>query len=204
MFIYQADGNLVLYDHGAPLWSSGTSGTAPGVVHMQEDGNLVLYDGSNVPRWASGTAGYAGAYLLVQDDGNAVMYKDGVIVWATHTAQDTSPRGCVFDTLVLMPGDFLASPNRRFYLLYQPDGNLVLYETGVGAFWASGTAGSSPGRLAMQGDGNLVIYDGSSRAIAATNTAGSPGAQLVVQDDGNVVIYATDGTAVWATHTIRR
>jgi len=42
-FIYQDDGNLVLYRDGAALWASLTDGRGVGVCIMQADGNLVLY-----------------------------------------------------------------------------------------------------------------------------------------------------------------
>jgi hypothetical protein len=64
MFVYQVDGNLVLYQtsNGQPLWASGTAGTSQGITVMQGDGNLVVYDGGGVPVWASNTAGHPGAY----------------------------------------------------------------------------------------------------------------------------------------------
>ncbi|HMF95002.1 MAG TPA: hypothetical protein VKE96_11940 [Vicinamibacterales bacterium] len=204
VFLYQLDGNVVVYDQGVALWDSETIGSTLGLLQMQRDGNLVLYDGSGAAVWASGTAGYGGASLFMQDDGNAVIYANGVPVWATNTGRGAPTAGCPSSPLTLLPGESLVSADGRFYLQYQMDGNLVVYESGVGPIWASGTAGSSPGRLVMQGDGNLVLYDAASRVVAATNTGGHPGARLVMQDDGNLVIYAANGDAVWSTHTVRR
>jgi hypothetical protein len=86
-FVYQGDGNLVLYQSGAgPLWASHTAGTSAGRTIMQGDGNLVIYDGGNQPVWASGTDGNPGAQVLVQNDGNVVIYTTaGVPIWATDT-----------------------------------------------------------------------------------------------------------------------
>ena len=201
---YQTDGNLVLYDEGFPLWASETTGSTLGVVIMQRDGNLVVYDGSNTPIWASGTSGRSGAFLAVQDDSNAVIYLNREPVWATNTGPHDPRRGCPGDALILFPDDFVVSANQRFMLQYQLDGNLVLSERGVGPLWASGTAGSSPGRAVLQWDGNLVIYDRDLRPVAATNTGGNVGARLAVQDDGNVVIYGANGLPIWATQTARR
>jgi len=82
--VYQADGNLVLYDdveRTAP-WSSGTPGLTAGQVVMQTDGNFVLYDGANRPRWMSGTPAYANTKLVLQTDGNLVVYTpDGQAPW---------------------------------------------------------------------------------------------------------------------------
>ena len=88
-FVYQGDGNLVLYDAwGTPMWASHTEGSVPGVVVMQGDGNLVMYDGQSVPIWHTGTHGYGGAYLEVGNDGNVVVYDaHGSPLWATGTAQ---------------------------------------------------------------------------------------------------------------------
>ena len=87
-FIYQGDGNLVLYDGGTPLWASGTDGRPVGVCIMQGDGNLVIYARGGQPIWDSVTWQHPGSRLVVQDDGNLVIYRpDGTPVWATNTVQ---------------------------------------------------------------------------------------------------------------------
>src|SRR5687768_12800774 len=53
----------------------------------------------------------------------------------------------------LNPGQALLSPDGRFHLDYQTDGNLVLYQNGVGHLWHAHTHGTAPGRAAMQTDG---------------------------------------------------
>jgi hypothetical protein len=88
-FVYQGDGNLVLYAQDwSRLWASNTVGTA-GAAQMQGDGNLVVYDGTFVTRWNSNTVGAAGAFLVVQDDGNVVIYPagGGAAIWWTGTVQ---------------------------------------------------------------------------------------------------------------------
>jgi hypothetical protein len=57
-FIYQSDGNLVLYRNrdGKALWASNTFGQSAGRCFMQADGNLVIYDPSGAPVWATNTA----------------------------------------------------------------------------------------------------------------------------------------------------
>ena len=83
LFIMQSDGNLVLYQDGAPLWATGTNGSGY-AMWMQGDGNLVVYASNGQPVWASNTAGRPGTWLAVQNDGNAVLY-DGPPIWATNT-----------------------------------------------------------------------------------------------------------------------
>ena len=86
VFVYQSDGNLVLYGPAGALWASNTNGQPVGVTIMQGDGNLVIYGRGGVVPWASGTDGNPGARLVVQDDGNVVIYRtDGSPAWDTGT-----------------------------------------------------------------------------------------------------------------------
>ncbi len=204
-FVYQGDGNLVLYDSGVPLWASNTAGRPVGVCIMQGDGNLVVYGPSGAPIWASDTWQHPGSRLVVQNDGNVVIYRpDGVPVWATNTARPSGPTAQGDDMQpgeVLNHGNSISSTNGRYTFVYQGDGNLVLYDSGV-PLWASNTAGRPVGVCIMQGDGNLVVYGPSGAPIWASDTWQHPGSRLVVQNDGNVVIYRPDGVPVWATNTV--
>ena len=103
---------------------------------------------------------------------------------------------------LLRSGDGLGSSGGDYYLLYQTDGNLVLYDGNWAPMWASNTSGD-PGIAVMQGDGNFVLYDARGVPVWASGTDGHPDSLLAVQDDGNVVIYAPDGRAIWATQTSR-
>jgi hypothetical protein len=211
-FVYQSDGNLVLYRNtdGTPLWASNTHGTSVGACIMQGDGNLVIYDASTAPIWSSGTWQHPGSRLVIQDDGNVVIYRqDNVPVWATNTVQPVVPSGAVAQGDDMQPGELLSpnqpisSGNGEYRLVIQSDGNLVLYRTSDGTpLWASGTDGHPVGACILQGDGNLVIYDTEATPIWSSDTWQHPGSRLVVQDDGNVVIYQPDNTPVWATNTV--
>jgi hypothetical protein len=87
-FVYQSDGNLVLYRGGTPLWASNTYGSAVGTCIMQGDGNLVIYLPNQKPIWSSDTWHDPGSRLVVQDDGNVVIYRpDNTPLWATNTWQ---------------------------------------------------------------------------------------------------------------------
>lgn len=89
-FVYQADGNLVLYrvSDGKPLWASDTVGALMGVCIMQDDGNLVIYGPGPRAVWDTGSSSNEGSSLYVQNDGNVVIYRpDETLVWATNTAQ---------------------------------------------------------------------------------------------------------------------
>jgi hypothetical protein len=83
-------------------------------------------------------------------------------------------------------------------LVFQNDGNLVLFGGSNNVLWATGTENRAD-RLSIQRDGNVVLYNGN-QAVWATNTDRSPGAFLALQCDGNLVVY--DGRrAIWATNT---
>lgn len=176
----------------------------------QHDGNLVLYrNADGRPLWASSTWQHPGSRLVAQDDGNVVVYRpDGRPVWATNTWVPTRPTA-VGDTMhpgqVLNVGEAVTSTDGRFRLVYQSDGKLVLYRTADGrALWASNTWGKPSGVCIMQGDGNLVLYRPNGTPMWASNTPIHPGSRLVAQNDGNVVISRPDGRPVWATNTVQR
>ena len=213
--IFEANANLVLYRNmngtEQVWWQSGVNivtsaaigGT--GTTIMQADGNFVTYGRrggtSGVEAvFSSNTGGNPNSYLVVEDDGYAAVYSpEGTRLWSTKTGPEATG-----DTM--QPGEMLyrsiESANGLYTLVYQDDGNLVLYPNGsTNALWASGTQGTSQGSAIMQTDGNLVVYDQSGSPVFATNTEGNPGSSLVLENDGNVVIYAPDETVLWETNT---
>jgi hypothetical protein len=101
----------------------------------------------------------------------------------------------------LVAGQALTSTGGRYRLVYQSDGNLVLYDSLDGAAqWQSGTGGTSTGNVAMQSDGNVVMYDAQGTVLWTTGTAGNANAILVVQTDGNLVVYSPNVQALWTRH----
>ncbi|GAA3634900.1 patatin-like phospholipase family protein [Microlunatus ginsengisoli] len=199
-FVYQTDGNLVLYGPGGAIWDSTTAGTPTGFCIMQTDGNLVIYGPGNAALWASNTDGNPGSELVVQDDGNVVIYRaNGSAAWDTGTflPMGPAPTGAGLAAgETLLPNGSITSPNGVYRLVYQVDGNLVLYGP-AGPEWSSQTSGSRPGVCIMQTDGNLVVYEPGANPVWASNTDGNPGSGLAVQDDGNLVIYRPGGVPIW-------
>jgi hypothetical protein len=102
----------------------------------------------------------------------------------------------LFSGEALYPDQGLTSTNSEYRLVYQGDGNLILYSYGT-PLWASNTDGTAAGQAVMQHDGNFVVYDAYWNALRASNTDGYHGARLVVQNDGNVVIYTPEGMPLW-------
>lgn len=97
-------------------------------------------------------------------------------------------------------GQQLTSPNGKYVLTMQSDGDLVLGEGGA-TVWSSGTGGSGAVRVDMQSDGNLVLYKESGEAAWDSKTDNHPGATLTLQDDRNLVVYAPNGDALWSSET---
>jgi hypothetical protein len=198
----QADGNLVLYWEGRPLWASNTAKHPGAVLAMQADGNLVVYAGHR-PIWSSGTdrGGDALYHLSLQDTGNVTVYSPAQKpIWATNTAVGAGRAELVAGT-ELKGGSWLQASNGRYQLAMQADGNLVLYGDGH-PLWASNTAGHPGAFLTMQGDGNLVIYQGH-RPIwsSGTDRGGDALYHLSLQDTGNVTIYSPAQKPIWASDT---
>jgi hypothetical protein len=113
---------------------------------------------------------------------------------ATTSNPDTStPAATILSSGQTMnPGDYLVSPNGTYQLIFQTDGNLVLYQGSAGSYtnavWSTSTQGKGATTVVMQTDGNCVLYVGTAAAWA-TNTAGNPGAYLAVQDSGILTVY---------------
>lgn len=186
--IMQGDGNLVLYTDGVARWSSQTNGTSSNLMAMQSDGNLVVYGGK--PYWDSGAWGNPGSSLSVTDDGAATITsaKD-IPIWSTNTGK----------ALVLNVDKSITSPDGRFRLLMQADGNLVLYQ-GDSALWSSQTNGTGANFAAFGLDCRLAVYQGG----ASLWSSGAPsvaGCNLALQNDGNLVIYSPSGSPVWTSNT---
>ena len=119
--------------------------------------------------------------------------------WPIRVATSRLTRGGA-----LRPGESMYSANAAFRLVYQTDGNLVVYriEDGV-ALWSTRTFGMSAGRAVMQRDGNLVLYapDGTVHWSSATHGAAAANGFLTMQSGGNLVITGRAGNVVWATNT---
>jgi len=88
------------------------------------------------------------------------------------------------------------SPDGRFRLSMQTDGNLVVYDANGRAQWASNSYLPNS-YLRVQPDGNVVVYDSEDNFPQWTADVYSPGAQLEMQNDGNLVLYSTAQVALW-------
>lgn len=116
---------------------------------------------------------------------------------APNSARVPATNQDIYPVKTFFGGDGVRSDRAR--LIFQQDGNLVVYDENGVPRWASHTVGSGHSAVFQQ-DGNFVVYTDQDRAVWASNTNGR-GSRLSIQDDGNVVIYDSAGNAVWSTNT---
>ncbi len=128
----------------------------------------------------------------------------------------------------MVHGDVIYSPTRNCKLVFEPDGNLVLYGIDVldppaditkasysKVLWESATSGSGGSHVSMQNDGNLVIYSGgippppsglgSSANYSMVGPQGSTwltGIKVTIEIDETIELARNVATgAVWASDT---
>jgi len=87
-------------------------------------------------------------------------------------------------------GTQIASPDGKFVLQMQSDGNLVIRAPSNIPLGDTHTAGHDGTIAVMQTDGNFVLRAPGNIPVWASGTDGHPGTVLQVQDDGGVVLYA--------------
>lgn len=91
-FVFQSDGNAVVYDKTTAIWAKPNLIAAGRLLSFQADGNLVIYNSNGSVAWAAGTNGKNAEILQMQDDGNLVIYASGgKALWASKNATTTTP-----------------------------------------------------------------------------------------------------------------
>ena len=101
----------------------------------------------------------------------------------------------------LNSGDFLLSPDGRYRLVNQPDGNLVQQVALSGrVLWETGTAGGES-LLIMMPDGNLLLMPkvGGEPSWSTGTSGDSPNFQ--VQNDANLKVF-TGAVTAWSSNTV--
>lgn len=90
------------------------------------------------------------------------------------------------------------SGNNQYYLTFQNDGNLVIYNRTNSSIWSSKTSGKGV-KAVFQDDGNLVVYGQRDVVVYSTNTGNRRADRLTMQDDGNLVIYVRSNP-IWSSN----
>ena len=134
--------------------------------------------------------------------GAAFTWQSGRSTTGTGRAQSQLPSGGY-----LQPGQFLLSPNHRFALVMQSDGNLVDYaDSRTVALWESGTSGNFGSYVVMQPDGDLVVYPHgksapspgeSTSALWSSGSFGHVGSYLEVGSNGDLFVKDSHRGIVW-------
>jgi hypothetical protein len=129
---------------------------------------------------------------------------------ASITGTGTGSCGTLATNATLTPGQSIVSCGGGYTLLFQTDGNIVLYPAAklgqTGSYWNTKTNGIQSSSFVMQSDGNLVLYGppNSSNALWSSRlqpggTYGSPG-HLVVGDNAVLTVYAnSNGSVLWTS-----
>jgi peptidoglycan hydrolase-like protein with peptidoglycan-binding domain len=164
------------------------------VNQLQTELNTIL--GLNLP--VDGTFGPATktAVETFQQEHN-IAPVDGIVGPQTKAALDNpgsssaaTPPGQLNPGQRITSGTQIASPDGKFVLQMQSDGNLVIRAPGNIPIGDTHTAGHDGTIAVMQTDGNFVLRAPGNIPVWASGTDGHPGTVLQVQDDGGVVLYA--------------
>lgn len=126
---------------------------------------------------------------------------------ASVLGSGASSCGTLATNASLSPNQSIVSCNGAYTLIFQGDGNVVLYQTSrigqSGAPWSTQTNGQTATLFAMQGDGNLVLYNGSTALWGSRSQSGGTygrAGHLIVGDNGILTVFANDnGAALWSS-----
>jgi outer membrane protein assembly factor BamB len=204
----QADGNLAVTGPGGETIFTSDTAKRGQYATLQADGNLVVYGERGGAVWSTGTHGNPGAVLTLNDSGTLHISQPGTdtALWRAGTPVVTMSGGVTTATspLTLYNGQSIKSPNGKYKLTMQADGNLAEHGPDGNVIFASNTASWSSRRrfASFQADGNLVVYDESGGAVWSTGTQGNPGAVLTLNDSGTLqILQAGTGVALWTEGT---
>lgn len=103
------------------------------------------------------------------------------------------------------PGDFLVESGEA-KLVFQTDGNLVLYNGDGKARWQSGTYGRHAAKVSFQSDGNIVVYRADNVALWASGRgfAGRTGQWLIQLTAVETPAFATEVNSETGTRSFWR
>lgn len=205
LYSFGADVNARAANGATPLWAFGDA--KPECIPVLN----ALVSGRTLD-WPAGTAALAhdcSSHLPQRAAVAEIMRRHG----APHPSNKFWNHSHILrpppdQNLSFQRGTYWIVCNTNYELVFQDDGNLVLYRrTSIApyrvALWNSVTT-QRGSVLAMQNDGNLVIYDAQGRPVWGSATDGNPGAYFALQPDGNLVIYSRSNQPIWSSGTHRK
>lgn len=98
----------------------------------------------------------------------------------------------------LVKGNKIFSPNKKYFLYLQFDGNLVVYDSNYLPIWATNSDGTTASILEFNKDGNLVLRDKKNKIYWSSNSK-SNGERLEIEDDGALRLYGKNRIEVWSS-----
>jgi hypothetical protein len=197
--------------YGSIWYADKNIGSNPNWIQIQGQATSISYSNGGV--YVIGGSHSSGNiyYKSIRNEPNKAANDwrpiSGVLTQISYDGYNGSHGGSSGDVLLennsLIPNQTIVSANGKYVLVYQTDGNLVMYNVGGGYIWGTQVFGYAPGRLVMQNDGNLVVYDNSNKAVWASNTnnKGTGPYRLIMQNDRNLVIYDAKNQPTWNTRT---
>ena len=217
--LYQPDGNLVIYrSDGTSVWASKTSGLesldyfrCP--LILDQNGRLRIETGTNKTKVIMDPKHSKKTYLCLSNNGKMVI-KDSQThkaIWALGGPRKTSTNHDIFKNYFSNSWSYfeykktytapssIYSPNLRFKLVLQSDGNLVSYDGMHGNMvWASKTNGKGITKLSVQSDGNVVLRTEAGKAVWSTGTFNVKARVfLCIDNKGIALLYAKSGNDWW-------
>jgi hypothetical protein len=155
--IMQSDGNLVVYKNdgsGRSLWSTQTAGSGAIKAVMQNDGNFVLYNAQMHPVWA--TYKYGSNNVFYVDNSGFARVETARKRFDSYSGSGVYPSG-VTPTVFshgfhFEPGVSYPSASSLYRIVFQSDGNLVVYGPSGSAAWNSKTNGKGGKTALVSGD----------------------------------------------------
>ena len=152
-------------------------------------------DGANLPVTDTFGPATKAAVIIFQQE-HHIVPAEGIVGPQTKAALDNPgssaaapPPGQLNPGQRITSGTQIASPDGRFVLQMQSDGNLVIRAPGNIPLRDTHTAGHDGTIAVMQTDGNFVLRAPGNIPVWSSGTDGHPGTVLQVQDDGGVVLY---------------
>lgn len=155
---------------------------------LSNDGDTVPVDGIFGPGTQRAVENFQQEHHIIPADG-IVGPQTKVVLDNPDAAPTTPTPGQLDPGGQITSGTQIASPDGKFVLQMQEDGNLVLRASGNVPLGDTHTEGNNGAIAVMQTDGNFVIRAPGNVPVWSSGTAGHTGTVLQVQDDGGVVLY---------------
>ena len=202
----QEDGNLVVYHKtfGA-TWASFTQFSGSVRAKLEDDGNFKLWDLQNNLKFETKTSGKGGAKIILLNDGRLqVLNEENETIWNARDTSGFLDKGCLpvlTGGQTLNRGQSVCSVNKRFNLIMEDGGNLVVYQnSNHEKVWEAGANGRGGVRADMQEDGNFVIYTKDNAVPWSSDTWRAGPSYLELSDEGVLQVKRlNDAEVLWSS-----